>query len=117
MFQAHLLYWELYGPHTEVVLRADLSDDGYSVTLRRDGELVYAVTLNDRHVLLRMSSVLRSHFQDAGYRPQRFPHRAPVLIAGPCWGPAAPLQASVFSELHDTVLNEPVAVERQPDAA
>jgi hypothetical protein len=117
MTHAHLLYWELYGPHTEVVLNGDLNDEGYCLTLQRDGEPVCCLPLIDRHALLRLSSELRSHFQHAGYRTQPLPDRTPVLVGGPCWGPAAPIHASLVSVLHEALLNERAGVDRGHDAA
>ncbi len=101
--QSPVLYWEMYGPHTAVVLNADVNDEGYRLMLRHDGALVLSQLLTAGDALFRVSSDLRTHLQQAGFRTQPLPDRAPVLSGGPCWGPATPIHSSLVNVLNQSV--------------
>jgi hypothetical protein len=89
------LSWSLNRPGSEVVFKAKVALGGYSITVSRDGvELVNEQTC-DAASLMRRSSELREGFQRLGYTALAQEEDA-ALVAGPCWGPGAPLPASVI---------------------
>ena len=98
--ESNVFHWEMYGPHTAVTLSAQVNDQGYRMMIRHDGALVFSQMLMDCEALFRISSELRAHLQQAGYRTVPLPERAPVLGGGPCWGPATPIHSSLVSVLH-----------------
>lgn len=92
-----ILSWSLYRPGSEVAFRAGVAHGGYAIAVSRDGiDLVNEQTC-DAASLLRRSSELREAFQRLGYTPTPQEEDA-ALVAGPCWGPATPLSASITAQ-------------------
>jgi hypothetical protein len=89
------LTWSLYRPGSEVAFRSGVAHEGYAIAVSRDGiDLVNEQTC-DAASLLRRSSELRESFLRLGYMTT--PHEEDAaLVAGPCWGPGAPLPASAI---------------------
>lgn len=97
--QAHALSWEMYGVETIVSFSATATDDGFHVTLERDNAPLITGKASDSAMLLRVSKDLRQRLNHLGYVSQPEVSERRTRPGGLCWGPAAPLDASLITTL------------------
>jgi hypothetical protein len=98
------LAWNLYRPGSEVGFRAEVTDQGYTVAMTRDGVVLVNEQACDTGSLLRRSTELREAFQRLGYTT--FPYEEDAaLLAGPCWGPGTPLPAGAIASAESVPLS------------
>ena len=94
-----MMHWEMYAPGTAIVFSAVADDSGIRVMLKRDERPILTGAAADTTSLFRVSQELRAQLQGLGYLSKPPADRISALEGGPCWGPAAPLQASLIETL------------------
>lgn len=93
------MHWRMFGPGATVEFCGLRSADGYAMSVKRETDTVMTALAPDAPALLRASSLLRERLQQLGYSTTPPATRAAVLQAGPCWGPATPLQPIIIETL------------------
>jgi hypothetical protein len=87
----------MHGADTFVSFRARRTERGFGVFVTRDGDtLLISDTAADGAALFRRSQDLRAAFRDIGFTSTQAARRASHLNGGVCWGPAAPVAATVL---------------------
>jgi hypothetical protein len=92
-----VMQWEMYGPGSIIQFCGVRSEDGYGVRISRDDTAVFAADAASGASVMTYSTQLREHLQGRGFSPKPLAARSPQMAGGPCWGPAAPLDASLLS--------------------
>ena len=89
--------WEMYGPGSTIQFTGVREADGFGVTITRDDSTLIATAASDVAALLSYSALVREQLQQQGYAFRPLAARATQFLSGPCWGPGAPLDASLLS--------------------
>ena len=95
-----VLHWAMHGGGTFISFAARRVEHGYGMVLTGDDDaLLISDTAADGASLLEKSQNLRAALREIGYSPTPTASRTSHLPGGVCWGPAAPLKASVLQAL------------------
>jgi hypothetical protein len=94
-----IMRWEMYAPGTAIAFTALAEPTGIRVVLKRDGMPILSSPAFDMPMMFRLSQDLRAQLTALGFAAKPLADCLSVLEGGPCWGPAAPLQASLFTSL------------------
>lgn len=97
-----VMHWAMYGGGAVIEFSGLRRDDGYAVSLEREATTVMSAVAPDAASLFRASSRLRERLQQLGYSSTPPEPNDATLNAGPCWGPAAPLQAVLLESLRSS---------------
>ena len=99
-----LMQWEMYAAGTTLQFRGLRDDGGFGIEVSRDDMTVFVAGAESLDGVLHYSTELRDRLQLRGYAVRPLASRVAQLTAGPCWGPAAPLDSSLlgFSEVGRT---------------
>lgn len=92
-----VMQWEMYGPGSTIQFCGVRDAEGYGVRITRDETMLLAAGKASASTLLSYSTRLREHLQRHGYAVKPLAARDTQYPAGPCWGPATPLDASLLS--------------------
>lgn len=94
-----IMHWEMYAPGTAIAFSAVAEPGGIRVMLERDERPLLNSPAFDMPMMFRLSQDLRAQLTVLGFVAKPLATCVSVLEGGPCWGPAAPLQASLFASL------------------
>jgi hypothetical protein len=94
-----IMEWEMYGPGCSIQFSGHRGSGGFGLRVTRDDRTVLVVEAPSMETLLRCSSQLRDHLFQAGYVARPLASRVSQLTAGPCWGPAAPLNSGLLESV------------------
>jgi hypothetical protein len=91
--------WEMYGPGSIIRFCGHRDGNAFELRVMRDDTTVVTAAATSAESLLRTSTQLRDHLHQHGYAVRPLASRASQLSAGPCWGPAAPLDSALLQSI------------------
>jgi hypothetical protein len=101
--QTNVMAWEMYGPGCSIQFSGHREGEAFGLRVTRDETTILAVAAPSVDSLLRCSTELRDQLYLLGFAAHPLTTRTTQLTGGPCWGPAAPLNAGLLQSVRSAV--------------